>query len=338
VVPENTILIQSVLALSAPFYDQAIMVVNSEFYGGSGGAYATSTKHTSATEIAIHELGHSFGGLSDEYWAGNQYARESPNMTANSNTSTVRWKNWLGTNGIGVYTHSGIPNWFRPTQNAVCKMEVLGVPFCSVCIEAMVEKIHSMVDPYDSYAPSSTSLVKTGSDMGFKLNLLAPEPNTLKVTWKLNGNTFATNTDTATVSAASLSLSNNQVSVTILDTTALTRSESHLSTHAYMINWNISTATGIIDPELIKINLKAYPNPFTTGLNIDYKLEKTANVKIELVNLSGQTVAKKELGKQPVGSHSTFFSTNSTLTNGLYFLIFTVDGKRIVEEKIRIGN
>jgi hypothetical protein len=36
----------------------------------AGGQIATSSLHSSANEIAIHELGHSFARLKDEYYAG----------------------------------------------------------------------------------------------------------------------------------------------------------------------------------------------------------------------------------------------------------------------------
>jgi hypothetical protein len=48
VVPDSMAKIQTVLALNAPFYDQVMLVVNSTYYGGSGGQIATSTKHSSA--------------------------------------------------------------------------------------------------------------------------------------------------------------------------------------------------------------------------------------------------------------------------------------------------
>jgi hypothetical protein len=64
-VPTKTFAINNVLATNVPNYDQVVILVNSPYYGGSGGQFATSSTHTSANEIAIHEIGHSFVGLID---------------------------------------------------------------------------------------------------------------------------------------------------------------------------------------------------------------------------------------------------------------------------------
>src|ERR1700759_357354 len=55
-------------AALAPGVSQRLAIVNSNTYGGSGGAAATATGGNSMSAlIAPHELGHSLGGLQDEY-------------------------------------------------------------------------------------------------------------------------------------------------------------------------------------------------------------------------------------------------------------------------------
>jgi hypothetical protein len=55
-------------AAMAPEADQIIAVANSSTFGGAGGAVATySGSNPTSPQIAIHELGHSLGGLADEY-------------------------------------------------------------------------------------------------------------------------------------------------------------------------------------------------------------------------------------------------------------------------------
>ena len=62
--------------------------------------------HRSANQIAIHQIGHSFGKLKDEYYAGDQYATENAvNMTQVTDPALVKWKNWIGDNGIVIYQH-----------------------------------------------------------------------------------------------------------------------------------------------------------------------------------------------------------------------------------------
>ncbi|MEX2016810.1 MAG: M64 family metallopeptidase, partial [Candidatus Hydrogenedentales bacterium] len=48
--------------------DIRMLTVNDTRYGGGGGTYAVyAGGNGSATEVALHELGHSFNGLADEY-------------------------------------------------------------------------------------------------------------------------------------------------------------------------------------------------------------------------------------------------------------------------------
>lgn len=53
-----------------PFYDIALILVNSTKYGGGGGSYAVASINSYSYEIMLHEMGHSIAGLADEYWAG----------------------------------------------------------------------------------------------------------------------------------------------------------------------------------------------------------------------------------------------------------------------------
>lgn len=50
-----------------PQFDKVLVIVNSQTYGGAGGNYATASINPAGKQIAIHELGHSFAGLADEY-------------------------------------------------------------------------------------------------------------------------------------------------------------------------------------------------------------------------------------------------------------------------------
>ena len=62
-----------------------------------------SSLHSLANEITVHEIGHSFVGLIDEYYGGDQFSAEGINMTAETDPSQVRWKNWIGYDEVGVY-------------------------------------------------------------------------------------------------------------------------------------------------------------------------------------------------------------------------------------------
>ena len=140
---DNTFAAYTVLSANTPDWDIVFLMVNTTMYGGTGGAFATFSRNQLSIEIALHEIGHSFAGLSDEYWAGFQFANENTNMTQDTNPSTVIWNQWLYDNGIGIYQYESPGNdWHRPHQD--CKMRYLETPFCSVCSEHTIKTIYSI--------------------------------------------------------------------------------------------------------------------------------------------------------------------------------------------------
>src|ERR1700754_1612612 len=48
-------------------HDIVFVIVNDPTYGGSGGAIAVTSTHPEVVELILHELGYSFGLLTDEY-------------------------------------------------------------------------------------------------------------------------------------------------------------------------------------------------------------------------------------------------------------------------------
>ena len=120
-----------------PAADFNVMIVNSETYGGSGGSICVASLNSESLEMMLHELGHTIANLADEYFAGASYAREYVNMTSNNNPETIKWKRFLGKNGVGIYEYDdGGDGWYRPHET--CKMRYLGqkYAFCEVCKEA----------------------------------------------------------------------------------------------------------------------------------------------------------------------------------------------------------
>lgn len=286
-VPLNPGAINSVLASNLPDYDQAFVVVNSPFYGGSGGAYATASTEANSAEVAIHEIGHSFAGLADEYWAGDFYAAEKPNMTAINNPDSIKWKNWLGINGIGIYpvgTTAGGISWYRPHQN--CKMQALGQPFCSVCKEALTDRIHELVNMADNILPVATSFTLGNTDpVSFSLSAVQNNPSTISVRWYLNGSAtpFATDQFDVTLTFTSFNTGNNTVRAEIIDNTDL--SKSYLPGVGYINNltWNV------INPGTLPVHLKVFSGKVnnyrgilnweieTPGDLKNFELEKSSN-------------------------------------------------------------
>lgn len=132
---------------SADGRDVILVVGNTTRYGGGGGYIATMTMHSAATELALHELGHTLFGLADEYDYGSCYGGEpsAPNVTRQTQRAYIKWGAQItgqtpiptpvnrytpGTVGLfqgGNYCTTGV---YRPTENS--KMRNLGYPWDAV--------------------------------------------------------------------------------------------------------------------------------------------------------------------------------------------------------------
>lgn len=180
--------------LRAPFHDESIVMVNTARYGGCGGARAVySAGNASATEVAVHELGHSLGGLADEYaytagcggWAGE----------VNTSLDGLRgaWPEWIGDIGAPLegaqYYQQCI---YRPTAN--CEMRSLSQPFCPVCNQhwSLITFGHPRVSPSAPVAtrtpaadPTVFSSVPVDFAVGTRLSIGPDVTNSL--TWTIEG-------------------------------------------------------------------------------------------------------------------------------------------------------
>lgn len=263
-VPTNGTAISNVLAANLPQYDQAFILVNSPHYGGSGGQYATSSTDASANEVAIHEIGHSFAGLSDEYYAGDFYAAENHNMTQETNPALVLWDEWHGTNGIGIYQHccgGNAATWYRPHQN--CKMRYLGSPFCSVCRQRIIDVIYSLATPIDNYTPANAAQTYGCGPMTFDLDVVYPIPNTLKIEWVLNGTVISTNLETITLSSSALNTGSNTLVARVVDETTLSRSYLPNDGYEFTVNWAIENTP---PPDIVQVKGKVFLNGALSGI------------------------------------------------------------------------
>lgn len=179
--------ILNVLNTNTPFYDEAAIIVNHQKYGGSGGEFAVFSTNTEAIELLLHEFGHSFADLADEYWAGSNYAAEKTNMTQDNNPETIRWKEFLYKNDVGIYPHEESPKWYRPHQN--CKMRYLGADFCDVCHNKISEDIAYIANTDTLGTPvgyfiANTLEVEQESSIQF-LDLSTNRPGTWE--WRFEG-------------------------------------------------------------------------------------------------------------------------------------------------------
>lgn len=323
VVPQNVTNVANVLSANFPAYDQVLVIANSPHYGGSGGGYATSTVNISSKEITAHEVGHSFARLADEYWAGDSYAAEHPNMTQQSNPGLVKWKNWVGTSGVGVFPYGSSGNpalWYKPHNN--CKMQSLGQPFCNVCAETIVETIHSMVNPIVDYLPTASTISPTQQLVTFKLTkLMRPQPNTLSISWKLDGAKVPGNADSVQIDQSALAAGAHAVTVTVVDTTGIARVANHSSVHVSSVTWTLNVVkTGVrVSTSQNQFSYSVYPNPATNVLNVSVESIKALDLSIELISVEGKILNQYSGKTEGNGKRQQSFDV-SGLSAGTYLI------------------
>ncbi len=317
-----------VLAANVPDYDLTYVLGNSTEYGGCGGAYAFASLNGSANEIVVHELGHSFGKLADEYWFSG--SGESPNKTQTSNPATVKWKNWVGLNGVGVYPHAESPSWFRPHQS--CEMRYLNQQFCAVCKEAIIERIHTLVSPVDSYSPSNNATILSSSNITFTVNEILPIPNTLVNTWKLNGSALAATGNTVTISPGQLTSGNNTLLFSVTDNTSLLKVNNHSTLHITNITWVLNNSSALKASEIKATERKfsMYPNPAGDEFFIKGKQDFSKNIQVVLYDASGKLIPAKSDRKDS----QTLGIDISSLPAGTYIVNVHQDTELIISQKI----
>ncbi|MEZ5965081.1 MAG: M64 family metallopeptidase [Planctomycetota bacterium] len=213
-------------ALAPATEGRILVMVNDARYGGCASTFAVSYNGTSMTEVQIHEMGHSVGGLADEYWYTGQSwgggEPGEPNATADS--SGNKWSAWLGSNGIGAfqgcrYCEFGL---YRPWSN--CLMNSLGRPLCSVCAEALVLRAHVSAAAIDLPQPPVTQLsLSRGVQQVFSFTNIAPPSSNALVTWRLDGTPVASATTSYTLDTVPLALGRHTVEAEVLDRTAFVR-------------------------------------------------------------------------------------------------------------------
>ena len=334
-VPTKPERVTEVLTEYFPSFDQVIMLVNTGRYGGSGGWIATSSIHEEAGEIILHELGHSFGDLADEYWAGSQYARETYNMTRESSESRVSWKNWLGDFTVGHYPYPANNNWYKPHQN--CKMEYLGSRFCSVCAEQLIRTIQRNVLAVDQFSPIEQVV---GNDpIRFEVQPVEPRPNTMKIQWELDDELIAENQNVVEIDPTNLDGSFHEVQASIIDTTKYDRRD---NIWVNRVTWTIGNGlSSELDRDQIErerdqiLSVKAsqtdqwgialFPNPVTDLVTILYDVQITSPMQVVLTDVNGQLIQSFEFLPMNTGPQS-FQIDMSSYEKGLYIITIKYEG------------
>jgi len=321
-------LIDGVLAYNFPDYDLVYILSNTNMYGGTGGIYATGTLNSYSVKIAVHEWGHTFANLADEYWAG--WGSEKPNCTANADPTIIKWKNWLGYKAVGIYPYGVYAGatWYRPHED--CLMQYLDTVLCPVCKEAYIDQLYRLVFPIENPSPLlATAVNYTGTDLPFSVQLIKPEPNTIKMQWQLNGTALSSTDTSVTIPGSALSIGTNELKAIATDTTRLGRTYLPASGYQFSVKWKIeNSGTGIAQvgdvQQAGKFSYKVYPVPVHGLLNLECdNTTATQQLDCSILDISGKRVLQRTI---PLVHGANRLQLNtSQLLPGVYQLLLKGD-------------
>jgi len=217
-------------AAASPGWDKIVAIVNDQEYGGSGGGVPTVSSNSGAKDIFIHEYGHSFTQLADEYEGltpGYPICSDingplcEANVTDVMVRNEVKWNYFIDpstpiptpenddqyNNIMGLFEGARYrpTGMYRPFKN--CNMRSLGRPFCSVCQEAYVFKIYqgsyadagelSLIEPETASPSDLTPVGEVAVPMTFSFETLQLS-HPLSITWLVD-NVVQTSGDSSQV-------------------------------------------------------------------------------------------------------------------------------------------
>ncbi len=220
--------------------DIVLVIVNDPEYGGSGGSFAVASVNSFAVELVLHEIGHSFGLLADEYGGPPPPSCDlseppSANATTVTARTAIKWRAWIdpstpvpttttaaarpGLYAGARYCDSGM---YRPTYNS--KMRGLDVPFEQVNTEQFVRRIYNLVSPVDSVSPAAGSpiIIPRLSSQLFSVTVPLPSTHALSVAWVIDGTTVATG-PSFSLAGSLYSTGSHTLTATVSDPTAFVR-------------------------------------------------------------------------------------------------------------------
>ena len=180
-----------------PQFDQILMIANDTKYGGAGytGAnIATFSLSESAHMVALHELGHSYAALADEYDFGDCHISGEPwasNVTINNDLSSVKWAHWvnhpdrsseIGLFEGGYFCTRGV---WRPTRSSI--MRDMNSGFQSVNAEQWALAAYRYVErPVASSFPEFNELtLSSGEAVMFSVETYG-DKDTQGIHWYIN--------------------------------------------------------------------------------------------------------------------------------------------------------
>ncbi|MFG1706125.1 M64 family metallopeptidase [Nonomuraea sp. M3C6] len=237
---------------------QILALGNSGTYGGAGGSYATASGSNSMSAlISPHELGHSLGGLQDEYdyyqrgVPGGAYPGGEPSSAHHTllteqqmRDQQKKWWRWLGEPSEsggpiaryegGLYYTTGV---WRPSQHSM--MKTLGYYFDQVSREVMVQRITAKTMIIQDATPADAPV---GADRVLWVEPMRPVGHPLTTTWNVDGKDVPGDQDSLDLRTLGLTPGTHTVKATVSDPTEFVRDPAIRTAITRTRTWTVDTA------------------------------------------------------------------------------------------------
>ncbi|MBI1853597.1 MAG: hypothetical protein HYR85_24940 [Planctomycetes bacterium] len=194
-------IVHNFLQRYAPFADTAMVIVKQGSLGTGGGDVAVFGP--GGVNVAVHEFGHSFGNLLDEYSSQVELhpvtggGVRGVNLTDSTDLDSCPWRHWIeaGAKGVGFFEGgAGRSRGVWHPTNQGCAMGSSGSAYCTVCREALVKRIYRYTKPIEACYPATTDVrssigIGAGSDAPviFSVTPKRPKDHFLAVDWTVDG-------------------------------------------------------------------------------------------------------------------------------------------------------
>ncbi|MGW0200532.1 M64 family metallopeptidase [Nonomuraea sp. NPDC003201] len=237
---------------------QILALGNSGTYGGAGGSYATASGSNSMSAlISPHELGHSLGGLQDEYdyyqrgVPGGAYPGAEPSSPHHTllteqqmKDQQKKWWRWLGEPSEsggpigryegGLYYTTGV---WRPSRHSM--MKTLGYAYDQVSREVMVQRITAKTMVIQDATPNQQPV---GADRVLWVEPMRPVGHSLTTTWNVDGKDHASHEDALDLRTLGLTPGTHTVTATVSDPTEFVRDPAIRAAITKSRTWTVDTS------------------------------------------------------------------------------------------------
>lgn len=237
---------------------QILALANSGTYGGAGGSYATASGSNSMSAlISPHELGHSLGGLQDEYdyyqrgvpgggYTGGEPSSAHHTLLTERELSEQRrkWWRWLGEPSEsggpiaryegGLYYTTGV---WRPSAHSM--MKTLGYYFDQVGREVMTQRITAKTPVIQDATPTGAPV---GADRVLWVEPMRPVSHSLVTSWTVDGKALPGDRDALDLRTLGLTPGTHTVTATVSDPTGFVRDPAVKEAMTRTRTWTVDTA------------------------------------------------------------------------------------------------